>query len=138
MTLTLDSNDPILKKLRLGIEEANKKKPYTKYSNTKTTIDEITFDSKKESKRYSYLKLLERGKDISNLKLQVKYVLLESFIDKTGKHHREIYYVADFVYFDNKKNIEIVEDCKGFRTEIYKLKKKLLLYKYPEINFIET
>ena len=35
-------------------------------------------------------------------------------------------YFGDFRYFDKKKNCEVVEDVKGFKTAEYKLKKKLV------------
>lgn len=96
---------------------------YNKYKNTKTTIDNVTFDSKKEANRYCELKLLERAKVIENLRLQVPFILLEKSI-----YGRAIKYVADFVYQEN--GIEIVEDCKGFKTDIYKIKKRMLADKY--------
>jgi dsDNA-binding SOS-regulon protein len=43
---------------------------YNKYLNKKTEIDGITFASKKEAKRYSELKLLEKAKKIEDLQLQ--------------------------------------------------------------------
>ena len=98
-----------------------------KYKNKKITIDNITFDSKKESLRYQQLKLLERAGVISNLELQKKYILQDKF-ELNGKKYREISYVADFVYIQDGKTI--VEDTKGFRTEVYKLKKKMFMYKY--------
>jgi len=46
--------------------------------------------------------------------------------------------VADFQYFDVPTSKIIVEDVKGMKTEVYKIKKKLLLWRYPDINFIES
>jgi hypothetical protein len=43
------------------------------------------------------------------------------------KGERECKYIADFVYRDRDGN-RVVEDCKGFRTPVYKLKKKLMLH----------
>lgn len=108
---------------------------YNKYSSKKTTVDNIKFDSKKEANRYLELKLLEKTGKIYILELQPKYLLQERFTDNTGKKHREINYIADFRYIENDKII--VEDTKGFRTEVYKIKKKILLYKYKEIIFKE-
>lgn len=106
---------------------------YRKYKAKKTVFDGITFDSQKEAMRYGELKLLERAGEISDLELQPKYVLQEGFRDKDGKKHIAITYKADFKYVEKGK--EIVEDAKGFETEVFKIKLKLLLYKYPEINF---
>lgn len=98
-----------------------------KYKNKKITIDNITFDSKKESLRYQQLKLLEQAGVISNLELQKKFILQDKF-ELNGKKYREISYVADFVYIQDGETV--VEDAKGFKTEVYKLKKKMFMYKY--------
>ena len=91
-----------------------------KYKNVKTTIDGITFDSKKESARYAELKLLARSGLIQNLRLQVPYELIPK---QPGE--RAVKYIADFVYTENGETV--VEDVKGVRTDVYRLKKKLML-----------
>lgn len=109
-----------------------------KYGSNKTVIDGITFDSKKESQRYLVLKTYEKGGLIKDLKLQQKFILQEKFTDKLGVKHREIAYIADFTYLDKLHNWELViEDCKGFKTKDYIIKKKLLIKKYDAI-FVET
>ena len=116
--------------------------PKSKYGSRKVTVDGITFDSKKEASRYQELKLLERAGKISDLQLQVKYVLIPAQREpcndiytrgakkgcfKPGKLlEKECSYVADFVYIQGGEIV--VEDTKGFRTEAYKIKRKLLLY----------
>jgi predicted nucleic acid-binding protein len=75
--------------------------------------------------RYSQLKLYEKGGLIANLRLQVAYELIPKLVIN-GKTERAIKYVADFVYIDTVNNQEIVEDCKGFKTDIYKLKYRLM------------
>ena len=97
----------------------------SKYHNKKTIIDGIKFDSKKEGYRYLYLKELENKGIIKNLQRQVKYELQPSF-KYNDKTIRAITYIADFVY--EKDNKIIVEDVKGIKTDVYKLKKKLFLY----------
>lgn len=105
----------------------------SKYGAKKREVDGIKFDSIKESRRYEELKLLEQTGEISDLQLQVRFELQPSF--KIGKKtYRSIDYIADFVYVDDTGKT-IVEDVKGFETPEFKLKKKLLLYKYPNINF---
>ena len=79
------------------------------------------FDSKKEFIRWCELRLLERAGRITDLKRQVKYELIPK---QDGE--RACTYVADFVYTQDG-NI-VVEDCKGFRTDAYKLKRKLMLW----------
>ena len=108
-----------------------------KYNNTKTTIDGIKFDSKKESARYSELRLLLKSGLIRELELQPRFEIQPGYV-KNGKKIRKIEYVADFKYFDVEKMAYIVEDVKGMKTEIYKLKKKLVEYVYPKVTIIET
>ena len=57
----------------------------------------------------------------------------QTFTNANGKHIRAISYVADFYYYDNKLGCYVVEDTKGFRTDVYKLKKKMFKYKYNAI-----
>jgi uridine kinase len=90
---------------------------YRKYSNKITVVDGIKFRSKREAKRYSELKLLERTGAIRDLQRQVKYELAIN-----GQKICD--YIADFVYRTNHQ--QIVEDSKGFRTYEYKLKAKLM------------
>ena len=102
-----------------------------KYNAKKTVVDGIEFDSIREAERYRELKLLERGKEIRNLVLQPRFLLQDKFVDKHGKTHRKIEYVADFLYIDKDDNA-IVEDVKGMLTAVYKLKKKMFLKIYDE------
>ncbi len=108
-----------------------------KYKNKKIVVDEIKFDSKLEARRYCELKLLERAKEIKDLRRQVKFELQPSY-KKNNKVIKSINYVADFVYYDVRRGKTIIEDTKGFKTEIYKLKKKIFEYKYPELEIKEV
>ena len=102
-----------------------------KFNNKKVTIPGRTFDSRKEYNRYCELLLLERGGYISDLKLQVKYVLIPAQKDERGKVlERECSYIADFVYFDQKAQRTVVEDTKGVKTKDYIIKRKLMLERY--------
>lgn len=101
----------------------------SKYHAKKTVVDGITFDSKREAKRYSELKLLELAGAIKHLQLQVRYELIPAF-DVDGKHYRPTCYIADFTYIDAKTGKEIVEDVKGMRTDVYKLKAKMFAHRY--------
>jgi hypothetical protein len=101
-----------------------------KFGNKKTVVDGITFDSKKEAKRYQELKLLERAKIIRNLMLQQVFELIPS-VELNGRKTQPMRYVADFTYFDDSKDGEfIVEDVKGFRTKEYKMKRHLMKWKH--------
>lgn len=101
-----------------------------KYHNKKVIYKGIKFDSKKEMQRYKDLELLESTDYICNLELQKKFLLQEGYTNAKGKKIRPIYYIADFYYYDYIDNKWVVEDTKGVRTEVYKLKKKLFEYKY--------
>lgn len=101
----------------------------SKYHSRKAVVDGITFDSKKEAARYVELKCLEKNGEIINLVLQPRFVLQPSFKHK-GKTLRAITYVADFSY---QKGAEvIVEDTKGYETDVFKLKEKIFLRKYGD------
>lgn len=108
----------------------------SKYHAHKTTVDGITFDSKREARRYQELKLMERAGAIRDLRRQVRYELIPAF-DVDGKHYRPTCYIADFTYIDAKTGKEVVEDVKGMRTDVYKLKAKLFAYKYG-VSILET
>lgn len=107
-----------------------------KYQNHKTVIDGITFDSKLEANRYAQLKILERAGKIQALQLQPEYELIPSF-KKNGKTYRSCSYRADFAYYDIEKGKVIVEDTKGFETDVYKLKRKMFEHKYPDLTITE-
>lgn len=111
----------------------------SKYHARKVTNEYGTFDSTREYKRYLALKRLESAGMIERLERQVKYVLIpaQREPDTIGKRggtkkgkliERECTYTADFRYYDKTRGCMVVEDCKGFRTTEYKIKKKLMLY----------
>jgi len=98
----------------------------SKYGAVKAVIDDITFDSKKEARRYSELLLLVKAGEIEHLELQVQIELRgESgpLLTPTG---RPMTYVADFVYRDAHTGHCVIEDTKGFKTPVYLLKKAIL------------
>lgn len=99
----------------------------SKYHAKKTTVDGITFDSKREADRYLVLKSMEEDGAIENLRRQIRYELVPAF-DVDGKHYRPVYYVADFTY--RKDGKEVIEDVKGMRTDVYRLKSKLFAKRY--------
>ena len=103
----------------------------SKYNAKKTKVDEITFDSKKEAKRYQELKLLQKAKHISDLILQPVFELLPTQKYK-GETLRKLTYKADFQYTDNLSGDKVVEDVKGFKTAVYTIKKKLFIDKYGD------
>lgn len=108
-----------------------------KYGNKRTVYNGKIYDSKKEARRAYELDILQRSGYICCLERQRRFELQQSFTVR-GTTIRAITYIADFYYFDNQKKIWVAEDTKGYRTEVYKLKRKLFLAKYPDILFIES
>ena len=109
---------------------------YRKYHNTKTEINGLVFDSKKEAKRYAELTMLEKAGEIKGLLTQQKFLI----VPKENKVNRARYYVADFVYTtrDGRRVIEDVKSPITKKNPVYSLKKALVLWRYPEYDFIET
>jgi hypothetical protein len=103
-------------------------------------VNGISFDSRKEARRYSELLLLQRAGAIRELELQKKFVLIPAQYEtyerygKKGQRlqdgqrlvEKECAYLADFVYQEDGKTI--VEDTKGMKTKDYIIKRKLMLY----------
>lgn len=104
----------------------------SKYHAKKTVVDGITFDSKREADRYLGLKSMEEDGAIEDLRRQVRYELMPAF-DVDGRHYRPVFYVADFVYVDKETGKEVVEDVKGMRTDVYRLKSKLFARRYGKV-----
>ncbi len=100
-----------------------------KYHNKKVEYDGYTFDSIKEKNYYIKLKLLEKAGKIKELELQKEYELQPSF-KLNNKTSRKITYRSDFTYKTTEDDKLHVVDVKGFRTDVYRLKKKLFEYKY--------
>lgn len=102
----------------------------SKYGSRETEVDGIRFDSRKEARRYAELRLMEKAGEISMLERQVPFQLIPAQRDAGGKViERAVNYMADFVYI-TRNGKRIVEDVKGYRTEVYKIKKKLMLHVY--------
>jgi hypothetical protein len=93
----------------------------TKYGAKPTKVDGVTFASKKEAKRYSELNILRRLGEIRNLDLQPKFPITINGV-------KCFTYKADFSYF--KGEDRVVEDVKGFKTPMYRLKKKCVEAQY--------
>lgn len=114
-----------------------------KYGNHKVSFKGETFDSQLELARYLFLTNREQEGKISNLHRQVDYELIPAQYGTRIKHlktkdkeetyllEKACHYKADFVYERDGKLV--VEDVKGSRflmTADFKIKKKLLLYRY--------
>lgn len=126
---------PVKKPVKKNAVAAVKKK--SKYNNVKTIVDGIPFDSIKEANRYRELKLLKQKGEIARLELQPVYKLIINNVLICK-------YKADFRYLQRKepelyagnplsKNKTVynsvslvIEDVKGMKTPVYRLKKKLM------------
>jgi hypothetical protein len=105
------------------------KRPH-KYRAQPTVSDGIRFASKAESRRYQELKLLEKAGEIKELELQPKFPLSVPWYQ--GHNNAVIgTYLADFRYFRRSRQKgygtawkHVVEDVKGFKTPLYRWKKK--------------
>ena len=114
----------------------DQKKKESKYKNKFREVEHegkiIKFRSEKEAGRFLALRMLLRANLIKDLKMQVPFELNEG-----GTHSFK--YIADFTYYDNKLGdwVYVVEDSKGYRTEVYKKKKKLM-EEVHKIKILET
>lgn len=104
----------------------------SKYGNYKTIYKGLKFDSVRECEYYIILHEQEKKGEITDLKRQVKFTLQPAF-ELNGKKIREIAYFADFTYYDRDGKYHII-DVKGMKTEVYKLKKKMMQYKGHDIE----
>ncbi|MBN1074637.1 DUF1064 domain-containing protein [Clostridium botulinum] len=110
---------------------------YSKYKNKKVEKDGFKFDSQLERDYYDYLNELKEKGIVKDFQMQVKYLLQDSFQYKEDKI-RKIEYKADYVVQYTDEHEEVVDikpnSLLMIRPE-FKLKRKLLIYKYPNIDF---
>ena len=99
-----------------------------KYGAIKTVVDNITFDSRLESQWYQNLKLQQQGGLISDLELQKEFV-----INVAGK--QICIYISDYYFYDLIKKVWVIGDAKGVETDVFKIKKKLVVALYPDLDF---
>ena len=97
----------------------------SKYNNKKVEYKGMKFDSKKEYLRYLVLEDMQRKGEIEAVQVQVPFVLVPPFQLNNIKY-KGMKYIADFVYKKDGKTV--VEDVKGMKTDVYKIKKKLMAY----------
>ena len=102
----------------------------TKYRAKRQIIDGISFASQREAARYMQLKLLQKAGKIHYLTLQPKLPLRVN-------GDLVCNYIADFSYHEDGGGV-VYEDSKGYRTPVYRLKRKLLLALVPGIDHREV
>ncbi len=116
----------------MAIVKTNKR---SKYGAKRTQVGDISFASKLEADRYCVLRALEKSGEITHLERQPRFDLT---IDGTNCG----FYKADFRYFSRPTNEHrgehIVEDCKGFKTPLYKFKKRVVEAIYRGVKIIEV
>lgn len=117
---------------------AEEQKKSSKYHAEKDRRGDLIFSSKKEARRYDELMLMKNADMIRNLKLQVRFCLIEGYTTTENVKHKGEYYVADFVYERKTEPdcngdvhwLKVVEDAKGYRTQVYRNKAKLFREKF--------
>jgi hypothetical protein len=95
----------------------------SKFNNKRVNTPDGWFDSQRELRRWGELQLLQRAGKITDLERQVDFELIPS-----GAGLRRIVYRADFVYIENGQ--KVIEDSKGYRDRVYKLKRRLMLWRH--------
>ena len=111
-----------------------------KYGNKKVCFDGYTFASVKEYRRYNDLQLMKRAGVISDLVVHPPFVIIDAFMHH-NKRIRGARYTADFQYWDNEKQLVVVEDVKSPPTRkepAYGLRTKLFRQRYPDMMFVEV
>jgi hypothetical protein len=128
-----DADDPFAEILRVTREDiarvhglaprSDKSKKPSKYRNEKCESGGIKFASKLEMARWHVLVQMQARGEISELELQVPFVLADPVVI-AGRKRPALRYVADFVYEKDGKTV--IEDVKGRITEGYRIKRHLM------------
>ena len=108
-----------------------------KYNARKTTVDGITFASKRESEYYMIYKSMLRHKEIRSLELQPRYEIIPAFRGNDGKKERATYYTPDFRITYPDGRVCVVE-VKGKASRDYSLRRKLFKRQNPDVMFMEV
>lgn len=105
-----------------------------KYGNERVVVEGLRFDSKAEARHYLTLRLLERAGEITGLRVQPRYVLMDAR-KVAGKTLRAVTYTGDFEHREAQTGKMVVTDVKGVRTAVFQLKARLFRERYPDIDF---
>ena len=134
MAIGFDDLSPSAQKRAMQLYAAEggfgEKKTESKYHAKKDIRGKLKFDSKKEARRYDALVLLLRSGEITDLRIQPEFTLIEAYTMPDGERVRAMRYRADFSYRQNGEMI--VEDVKSAatRTRVYLNKRKMMQEKY--------
>jgi hypothetical protein len=97
----------------------------TKYRAKKQVVDGITFASRAEARRYGELKILQQAGKVSDLQMQVPFVLAPAVLIRgANRKSPALRYVADFVFV--RDGARVIEDVKGALTQAYRIKRHLM------------
>ncbi len=100
----------------------------SKYGAKATVVDNIRFASKKEARRYQELRVLEKAGKISGLRRQTAWSLRVGLMRHRDTPDEEFIRIgewrSDFDYCDRETGKYVIEDVKGFKTPLYRWKKK--------------
>ena len=127
-------------------EAAEPEQKQSKYHNRKTQVNGITFDSRREARRYEQLMEYLAAGWIHDLQLQREFLLQPGYMQPDGQKVGAIRYRADFCYkmgdrmpreweapeadreYWSKLHPDyfVIEDSKGKRTDVYLMKKKMM------------
>jgi len=109
-------------------------RPRRKYHNETAIVEGQAFDSRREARRFQELRLLERGGEIADLQRQPEFPIHSPILSHAGEVIGLVVvakYIADFQYRDLRRaGAVVIEDAKGVRTPLYRLKKRLVVAQY--------
>lgn len=133
---------PVLRCIYNNFQLLVEQRIMAKYHNRTFTNKYGKWDSELEFYRYLFLLNAEKKGLISGLQRQVRFELVPSqrettMIDKETKRgvvrktktyvvERPVDYTADFVYVKADTGLTVIEDTKGYRTQDYIIRRKLM------------
>lgn len=94
------------------------------------------FDSAGEFTRWRELQLLERAGELTDLRRQVSYELVPTLHRPGHRTEPALHYTADFTYQEG--NRLIVEEFKGFSDTAWRIRRRVLLWRYPDVELRVT
>ncbi len=107
-----------------------------KFNAVKTRVGEYLFHSKREAQFYQALLAEKANGSIVEIICQPMFILQPAF-EKHGEKHRKISYKADF-FVRYKDGSSVIFEVKGFKTEGYRIRRKLFDFKYTDLKFVEV
>jgi len=105
-----------------------------KFGAQRITVDGITFDSKREAKRWAELKLLERAGKIIELRRQVVVPLEGRHGPLQARKGRQMRITVDFGYVEVATGQSIYEDAKGMPTRDYEVRRAVAAAQGVEVR----